>query len=439
MQLLFAMDNMTLKQYVVFISSTIIVTLVFFTLITAQRVFAQTSPIDSIKQNISSRTDDIKKLEQEILEYKVQLDVVGTQKKTLQGAVQTLDLSRAKLGKDIQLTQKKIERTNSTIDDLSNNITYKERKINQNKLVIANIIHKIDESDSDTMLEVLLSNSSISTFFEDIDNIAKLQISIGDNVKSLERLKEELGQSKTAHLTEKKTLSGFNVQLADQKEIADRERQAQLSLLRTTKNKESNYKKMLSEREERKKKFEREIDDFEAQLRAVINPNNFPTSGTRVLAYPIENVRITQKFGKTIDARRLYASGTHNGIDFAAPMGTPIMAALDGVVIGTGDTDRACRGASYGRWVMIRHSNGLSTMYAHFELIKVNEGQQVSTGDIIGYSGSTGYATGPHLHFGLFVSSATKIVDLPSKACPGAIFHIPVAPANAYLDPQAYL
>ena len=171
----------------------------------------------------------------------------------------------------------------------------------------------------------------------------------------------------------------------------------------------------------------------------MIDANSFPAPGTKVLAYPLDNAQITQKFGQTVDSRRLYTSGTHNGMDFRASPGTPIKAAADGTVIGTGDTDRACKGASYGRWVMIRHNNGLATVYGHLDLIKASQGQTVNMGDVIGYSGSTGYATGPHLHFGLFVASAVNITDLPSKACPGAVFHIPVAALNAYLDPQAYL
>lgn len=403
------------------------------------RALAETTRIDELKQNISSREDEIKKIEQEIATYQTQLNVVGSQKKTLQTAIQTLDLTRAKLNKDILLTQKKIERTTETIGTLNNDIGQKEQRIQKDQRLIGDIIHKIDESDSNSLLEVLLSSESISAFLQEADDLDRLQASIRDGIKSLERAKVDLADKRTSFQAQHQELLALNSQLGDQKEIADDKRKEQASLLATTKNKESNYQKLLNDRIARKQQFEKEIDDFEAQLRAVIDPNSFPTPGTKVLAYPIDNVRITQRFGKTVDARRLYASGTHNGIDFAAPMDTPIKAAGDGIVIGTGDTDRACKGASYGRWVMIKHPNGLSTMYAHFDLIKVVEGQEVKVGDIIGYSGSTGYATGPHLHFGLFVTSASKIVDLPSKACPGAIFHIPVAAFNGYLDPQAYL
>lgn len=401
--------------------------------------FADTSHVDELKQNISSREDEIKKIEQEIADYQARLTVVGSQKKTLQTAIQTLDLTRAKLSKDILLTQKKIERTTATIGGLNQDIEQKESRIEKDHQLIGDIIHKIDQRDSDSLVEVLLSSESISSFLQEVDDLDRLQASIRDAIKSLERSRSELADKRVSYQAQHKELLALNSQLGDQKEIADSKRIEQASLLSTTKNQESNYQKQLNERIARKKQFEKEIDDFEAQLRAEIDPNSFPAPGTKVLAYPIDNVRITQRFGKTVDARRLYASGTHNGMDFAAPMDTPIKAALGGLVIGTGDTDRACRGASYGRWVMIRHPNGLSTMYAHFDLIKVSEGQQVNTGDIIGYSGSTGYATGPHLHFGLFVTSASKIVDLPSKACPGAIFHIPVAAFNGYLDPQAYL
>ncbi len=406
---------------------------------TAAMPSGASSRIDELKQNISSHADQIKQLEAEIAEYKNKLVDVGNQKKSLTSAVQSLDLTRAKLAADTKLTQVKILRATDAITSLSTNIVSKQDHIDQDKRLIGDIMHKIDQSDNNTMFERMLGAESISTFIQDAEDLGRLQGSIRDGITSLERLKADLGNQRTDVQKQQKQLMGLKSQLADQKQLADQQRKDQAQLLVDTKNQESNYTRLLADKQKRKKQFEKEVDDFEAQLRAVIDPTSFPKPGTKVLIYPLDDVRITQKFGKTADSVRLYAAGTHNGIDFAASPGTPIKAAADGTVAGTGNTDDACRGASYGRWVMIRHPNGLATLYGHMQLIKAAAGQHVNAGDIIGYSGSTGYATGPHLHLTVLVSSVAQIVDLPSKSCPGAIFHIPVSPANGYLDPQVYL
>jgi murein DD-endopeptidase MepM/ murein hydrolase activator NlpD len=434
-------NNFSFKKKYFFLSAALSAFL-FLVVFSVNNAVAQTTPpsrLDELKQHISSREDEIKKLESDIALYQVQLENTGNQKKTLQSAIKTLDLTRVKLGKDRELTQKKIERANAAIKELSGNIGQQELRIKKDKQLIADTIHKIAQTDSDTLLEIILANDSLSEFFQDADELSRMQVAIRDSIKSLESLKKDLGIKRTSQQIEQKQLSLLNTQLADQKAIADQNQREQTSLLKETKNQESNYKKLLADKAARKKQFEREIDDFEAQLRAEIDRNSFPSPGTKVLAYPLDNVLVTQKFGTGADARRLYVSGTHNGIDFRASPGTPIKAASDGVILGTGNTDTACRGASYGKWVMIKHRNGLSSLYGHLELIKVNEGDQVQVGDTIGYSGNTGYSTGPHLHFTVYVSSAVTIQNLPSKSCVGAVFHIPVAPMNAYLDPQAYL
>jgi murein DD-endopeptidase MepM/ murein hydrolase activator NlpD len=112
---------------------------------------------------------------------------------------------------------------------------------------------------------------------------------------------------------------------------------------------------------------------------------------------------------------------------------------LSGTVIGTGDTDLTCPGASYGKWVLIKYNNGLASLYGHFSLIKVSKGQAVDTGDLVGYSGNTGYTTGPHLHLTVFAAAAVSVQNLPSKACSGRVYTIPVAAINAYLNPMDYL
>lgn len=419
-------------SYLVVIASSIVI-------IGSYSAFAETSRVDDLKNDISSREEEIKKLEEEIADYQRRLVSVGNQKRTLQNAIAELDLSRAKLAKDIQLTQKLIDRASFVIGDLDTSIRQKERKINEYRKLIAEIVQRIDHADRESLLEVLLGHESISTFFEEVEDLNRMQATIRDGIKSLERLRNELSSSKDKHRSEQARLFALEDRLDDQRYIADQKRKEQYALLTATKNQEANYRRELALREERKKQFEREIEIFEAQLAAEIDPNSFPAPGTKVLAYPLDQVFVTQKFGKTSDARRLYESGTHNGIDFRAAPGTPVRAANDGIVVETGDTDKICPGASYGKWILIEHRNGLSTLYAHLDLIKVVKQREVRAGELIGYSGSSGYATGPHLHFTVFVTSALKVADIPSKACKGAVFHMPVAPANGYLDPEDYL
>ena len=83
----------------------------------------------------------------------------------------------------------------------------------------------------------------------------------------------------------------------------------------------------------------------------------------------------------------------HNGVDFAANSGTPIMAAYDGTVVG------AAYNSSMGNYVMIDHGDGLFTIYMHASELYVSSGQSVSKGETIAAVGSTGRSTGPHLHF----------------------------------------
>jgi len=114
----------------------------------------------------------------------------------------------------------------------------------------------------------------------------------------------------------------------------------------------------------------------------------------RTIAFsaPITGYETNSRFG----LRRLSyerRARMHEGLDYAAPAGTPILAAADGQVIRTG-TSR-----SYGRFVEIQHANGVTSFYAHMSRIGVNQGDVLTAGDSIGAVGSTGRSTGAHLHF----------------------------------------
>ncbi len=102
---------------------------------------------------------------------------------------------------------------------------------------------------------------------------------------------------------------------------------------------------------------------------------------------PISGI-ITSRFG----SRESIRSFAHKGLDIAASNGTPIKAAASGTVVSAG------RSGSYGNMVLISHGNGVQTLYAHCSQLNVSKGQKVSQGQVIAKVGSTGRATGPHLH-----------------------------------------
>jgi len=107
---------------------------------------------------------------------------------------------------------------------------------------------------------------------------------------------------------------------------------------------------------------------------------------------PVEGVRLTSSYGMrehpVLGGRR-----AHKGIDLAGPVGTPVYATADGVI------SKAEWFSSYGLYVSIEHGGALQTRYGHMSRLNVASGQQVQKGDLIGFIGSTGRSTGPHLHY----------------------------------------
>ncbi|MFC0133072.1 peptidase [Massilia eurypsychrophila] len=108
---------------------------------------------------------------------------------------------------------------------------------------------------------------------------------------------------------------------------------------------------------------------------------------------PLQQPRVSSFYGEVSPLR----SREHDGIDFAARSGTPVLASADGTVASSTDLDPG--GAKYGKTILVTHANGLSSFYAHLDRRLVAAGDAVTAGQTIGMSGATGKVTGPHLHF----------------------------------------
>ncbi|WP_245986492.1 M23 family metallopeptidase [Azospirillum thermophilum] len=131
-----------------------------------------------------------------------------------------------------------------------------------------------------------------------------------------------------------------------------------------------------------------------------------------LLRTPIDGARITSGFGMRHHPILGY-SKVHKGVDFGAPSGTPIYAAGRGVI------EEAGRNGSYGNYVRIRHNTDISTAYAHLSRFAkgAQRGARVEQGDVIGYVGTTGRSTGPHLHYEVLKANHQvdpRSIDLPT-------------------------
>ena len=395
--------------------------------------------IEQLRAQIQNTNKEKARIEAEIEEYKKQINEVGAEKDTLANKIKSLEITQKKLSADISLTQNKINSANYSIAELSDEIKNTVKKIDNNNLAIAKTIRNINMTESVSFIETVLTKDS-RDLWNEIGSLEQLQTGLHANVASLTEEKNRYVKQKSEQEAKKKELQLLQSELGDRKDIIDQNKKEQSSLLAETASKESEYKKILAEKESLKNKFDQELFDYENQIKFILDPSRLPPVGSGVLVWPLEKIFITQNFGVTSSSGRLYASGSHNGVDFRAAVGTRVMSAADGVIVGTGDTDVQKGCYSYGKWVFIEHDNGLSTVYGHLSRIPDNiiPGKKVKAGETIAYSGSTGYSTGPHLHLSVFAHDGVQIGrNVNSKYCKNV--SIPLAAASAYLDPLLYL
>jgi murein DD-endopeptidase MepM/ murein hydrolase activator NlpD len=414
-----------------------------------------------LQSQITAHNTQISSLQAEIAGYQTQLDTLSTQKQTLQSSLKTIDVTRTKTSAQITEIQDQIAAANLNLQKLGGLITSKQQEIDDNKASLADSIRSIDNTDQTPFIATLFTSSDFLDVWRDVDAQIQLGEALQANMSQLSSATQQLAGQQTQVSSTKDQLTTFNSSLVTQKGALDATAQAKAQLIAQTASKQSNYQTLIATKKAEELSFESELSSLENSLKN-ISPSAVPAVGAGILSWPISAAEqahcvdiqsalgnpycITQYFGNTPFATAnaaIYSGMGHDGVDIGVPIGTPVQAALTGTVAGTGNTDLTKGCYSFGKWVMIAHANGLSTMYAHLSVIGVTKGQQVSTGDVIGYSGMTGYATGPHIHFGVYATAGVQFLTLnafrgdTTTGCANAT--MPVAPKDAYLNPLSYL
>ena len=314
--------------------------------------------VEIIQSDISELAAQILQMNEDITSQEIEVDLLRSQSKEL---------------------QESIEKNEVELEEITE--TYnKQKKILEARLVAS---YKSGEIQ---YLDYLLQASSLPEFISTYYYISEMVEADSELLVKTNKQKEELELAKLELKKQKKQLAqtleeseNKAVSLANKQTIKD-------AYIRQLSEEEQKYTTDIIEMQTEIKKVEAEI------LEAAALHIGFDYVGGE-MAWPVPGyTRITSEFGmRTHPITGVYK--LHTGTDIGAPLGTPFIAANDGVVVKAGWNN------AYGNMVMINHGGGVSTLYAHGSEILVQVGQEVKRGEEVLKVGSTGYSTGPHAHF----------------------------------------
>lgn len=366
-----------------------------------------------MRNNLQSKLNQIKS---QIGSYRQEIIKTRQQEATLNNEISIYDNEIKSLELQIEANQTQKDDVSLQIAELQTQIDRRKAEIDESKKLLAQLIVQMAELDEDSYLNISLGTEDFSSFLDQIQYTRSLQSQVYSLVSRIKEIKSKLElqqQDLKAQLTKLEELKG---QLEVTQDSLDSQKANKLALLTQTQGVERNYQTLLGKSKNEENQLQEEIADLDAaaRKRAGGSSNISPKKG--VLAMPMAGT-LTQAYGNTGFTSLGY--NFHNGLDIAAPAGTPIYAAADGTVANC-DTGQA----AYGNWCTIKHTvetatgpRNIVTLYAHMRSFKVIVGQKVKQGDLVGYEGNSGNTTrllygperGYHIHFSVFDASTYSV------------------------------
>lgn len=322
-------------------------------------------------------------IENQIKEFRKQANALKGEKKSVQQEIDALDneiraltleadsyeLQKQEITMKIAESEQKIDELNKEIDN--NNETLEER---------LRVMYKQGTSG---YMEVILNSDNLVDALTRMDMIQLIVKSDVDLLKNINEQKTEVEELKVGQETERLELTAVINDLAVKQNevvVASRSKESYMASIQSDL---KEIQRQEAEMEAQSAKIEKEIL---AAQRAVEYAGG-------VMTWPVPgNYRVTSNFGGRYDPITGVWS-SHGGTDIAAPYGSAIVSANDGVVIFAGWH------YSYGNYIIVDHGGGIATLYGHCSKLLASKGQAVSRGETIAQVGSTGYSTGNHLHF----------------------------------------
>ncbi|MBI2010745.1 MAG: peptidoglycan DD-metalloendopeptidase family protein [Candidatus Colwellbacteria bacterium] len=396
--------------------------------------------IDELKDVIDSKTQELLEINKKIAETQLKITEVQGKGDTIENAIAQLDYEITQLNYGIRSSEISIDKLVLELESLGYELGDVKQDMAKKSAIVGGLLREMQQKDREGLLELFLRNQSLADGMFEYQGIKVIQDDLSNEVSGLGQIRDRLDQ--TINLTDQKKtgLENENVTLRSRKSIAADQQDEKDRLLAMNKAEEGAYQTALQQLRAQQQSIMEEINSIEAKLKAGFDTSKAPVRTAGRLSWPLgEGVgRITQNYGETAYAYQFYKGKPHNGTDIGAPIGTPVYAAADGTVARADNNGRY----QYGRYIMIDHGGGLSTLYAHLSGQVVSSGQSVKRGDLIGYVGSTGFSTGPHLHFGAYATPSGGWGTTDSRERGGFISLPPASglvPVGVTFDAMGYL
>ena len=329
-------------------------------------------------------------------ELKNQLSGLTNDLSALQKQISLLDSQIEAQQDEIDAQEELLTELTQMIADKTIELEESERQQAEQYAQLRSRLRYMVEHGTTSSLSILLSSDSFSDFLNRYEIIR--QISLRD-----ENLFEQLKAIRDKVLTEKQELEDTKKEAEDTKlqmEANKAELEAQMEAKRkqmdsiqlAQKNVKDAYAAMIETEDELMAQYKKAAAEYAAQSTYV--------GGTFMWPLPAGNNVVTCKYGMRthpITGKRKL----HTGVDLRAATGTKVYAANKGTVTTSGYS------SAWGNYIIISHGGGITTLYAHLSKRSVSKDDKVKQGDIIGYSGNTGYSTAPHLHFEISKNGST--------------------------------
>ena len=353
---------------------------------------------------------EIDALEEKNAEIQAQIDAIQSQYDANYSDMEAIVAQKNAIDQEMTLLNTKIETTNEQISAYSQLIADTQDELDDAKEELRTLseqhrerIRAMEEQGNITYWQVVFEANSFMDLLDRINMVEEINASDRRRIEQMRIASDIVNATQQSLEKEKTALEQTRVQLAEDEAALEEKRSESDGILHELEKKAEEYERLLEQSEilqddlmqeiaaKEKELKEAKYDEYLAKL--ALQGQNPPSDASWIS--PVSGYTVTSPFGMRVHPV-LGVSRMHNGIDMACAQGTPIYATRAGKV-----TVASYQAGGAGNYVSINHLDGFSSIYMHMTHYVVSAGQNVSQGQLIGYVGSTGLSTGPHLHFGI--------------------------------------